>query len=119
MNTVVLIKPDAFERMLVGYIISSIESNFIIHQAKIVYMEGFFIAQHYCHHVAKDYYLDLSTFMQSGPTLALQIGGDPVAVTELRNKLRESLGIENPRNLIHSSDLKNVVYELDLWFPGL
>lgn len=117
MSALVLIKPDAFERRLVGYIISQIEHDFQIINGKIVYMDRDLVSRQYRDHTTKYYYLDLDTFMRSGLTFVLEIGGDPVDVAELRNKLRKSLGIENPRNLIHSSDLKNVVYELDLWFP--
>lgn len=118
-NTVVLIKPDAFERNLVGYIISQIEQRFQITQARIEHMNTYLISRHYKDHITKDYYNTLHNFMFSGPTLALLLFGEDVVVkmTELRNEIRMHLQYKNPRNLIHSSDLENVSYELDLWFP--
>lgn len=118
-HTVVLIKPDAFERNLVGYIISQIEQRFQIIQARIEYMKTLLIAKHYKDHIHKDYYNALHTFMASGPTLALSVFGEDVVtdMIELRHELRIQLQYENPRNLIHSSDLENAIYELDLWFP--
>ena len=120
MNTLVLIKPDAFARKLVGYIIQEIEHDFEIVLAKIVYMDSWLISNHYRDHLEKGYYNALYLFMSSGPTLALDISGEDVVsrMIELRDKLRISLTYQNPRNLIHSSDLANVMFELDLWFPS-
>lgn len=117
MNTVVLIKPDAFERKIVGNIISILEFDFKIMQAKIVYMDSYWISRHYKDHVNKDYYNNLHTFMCSGPTLAMLIFGDPVDLLEYRDEIRNRFGTKNPRNLIHASDLASAIYEINLWFP--
>jgi len=119
MHSVVLIKPDAFERKIVGNIISVLEFDFKIIQAKTVYMNTYWISRHYKDHVDKDYYNNLHAFMSSGPTLALLMFGTDIVVDMLdyRDRIRDCFGTENPRNLIHASDLENVMYELDLWFP--
>lgn len=117
MHSVVLIKPDAFERKIIGNIISIIEDDFKIIQAKIVYMNTYWISRHYKDHIDKDYYNALHNFMCSGPTLALLMFGDIVDMLEYRDEIRHRFGTENPRNLIHASDIANVIYELDLWFP--
>ncbi len=119
MHSVVLIKPDAFERKIVGNIISVLEFDFKIMQAKIVYMNEYWISRHYKDHVDKDYYSNLHAFMCSGPTLALMMFGKDIVVDMLdyRDRIRDCFGAENPRNLIHASDIANSIYELDLWFP--
>lgn len=120
-KTLVLLKPDAFERCLIGYIITHIETEFDVIQARIEYMNTYLISRHYKDHVNKDYYNALHEFMRSGPTLALEVyGADPVPeMLKMRDYLRITLGTKNPRNLIHASDLENAHYELALWFPPI
>lgn len=119
MNSVVLIKPDAFGRRIVGNIISTLEFDFKIIQAKIVYMNTYWVSRHYKDHIDKDYYNVLHNFMCSGPTLALLMFGEDIVpnMLDCRDAIRNRFGIKNPANLIHSSDLENVMYELNLWFP--
>lgn len=118
MHTLVLIKPDAFERNLVGYIITKLEQYRIVNM-KTVYMDTWWISRHYRDHKYKSYYNALHNFMSSGPTLALEVDCYAEDMIDLRNQIREELGVKNPRNLIHSSDPLNVSYELNLWFPDV
>ena len=73
-RTLVLLKPDAVERGLVGQILTRFETKGL----KIVAMDlrqldADTLARHYEEHVGKGFYADLVEFMSRGPVVALAI----------------------------------------------
>nr|3DDI_A Chain A, Nucleoside diphosphate kinase [Acanthamoeba polyphaga mimivirus]3DDI_B Chain B, Nucleoside diphosphate kinase [Acanthamoeba polyphaga mimivirus]3DKD_A Chain A, Nucleoside diphosphate kinase [Acanthamoeba polyphaga mimivirus]3DKD_B Chain B, Nucleoside diphosphate kinase [Acanthamoeba polyphaga mimivirus]3ENA_A Chain A, Nucleoside diphosphate kinase [Acanthamoeba polyphaga mimivirus]3ENA_B Chain B, Nucleoside diphosphate kinase [Acanthamoeba polyphaga mimivirus]3ETM_A Chain A, Nucle len=131
-RTLVLIKPDAFERSLVAEIMGRIEKkNF-----KIVSMKFWskaprnLIEQHYKEHSEQSYFNDLCDFMVSGPIISIVYEG-----TDAISKIRRLQGNTNPlasapgtirgdlandigENLIHASDSEDsAVDEISIWFP--
>ena len=133
-RTLVLLKPDAVERNLVGEILSRFESKGL----KIVAMElrqldAATLGRHYEEHQGKGFYAELVAFMSRGPVVALALEG-PDDTWEI---VRAMMGATNPRsaapgtirgdlgtifteNLVHGSDsAASASRELDIFFPGL
>jgi nucleoside-diphosphate kinase len=133
-RTLVLLKPDAVERGLVGEILGRFESK----NLKIVAMElrslsADLLARHYEEHVGKGFYADLVEFMSRGPVVALVIEGPEdtwevvrtmMGATNPRSAapgtIRGDLGILFTENLVHGSDsLASAAREISIFFPNL
>ena len=133
-RTLVLIKPDAVERGLVGEVISRIERKgltLIAMQLRVVEVE---VAQvHYAEHEGKPFYDSLVEFITGGPLVALVVEG-PRAIAAFRQlaggtdpvekaangSIRGDLGLETQYNLVHGSDSpESAAREIGLWFPEL
>jgi len=133
-RTLVLLKPDAVERQLVGSIVSRFETKGL----KIVAMEfrtldAAILERHYEEHKGKGFYAELVSFMSRGPVVAMVIEGPEDAWEILRNMM----GATNPRNaapgtirgdygtlftenLIHGSDsAASAAREIGIFFPNL
>jgi nucleoside-diphosphate kinase len=133
-RTLVLLKPDAVERQLVGSIVSRFETKGL----KIVAMElrtldAAILERHYEEHKGKGFYAELVAFMSRGPVVALVVEG-PEDTWEI---LRNMMGATNPRNaapgtirgdygtlftenLIHGSDsAASAAREIGIFFPNL
>jgi nucleoside-diphosphate kinase len=133
-RTLVLLKPDAVERGLVGEILSRFEAK----NLKIVAMElrtlsADLLARHYEEHVGKGFYADLVEFMSRGPVVALVVEGPEdtwevvrtmMGATNPRSAapgtIRGDLGILFTENLVHGSDsLASAEREISIFFPNL
>ncbi len=132
-RTLVLIKPDAVRRGLVGQILSRFESKGL----SLVALEQRTIdaAQadaHYAEHVEQPWYPPLREFAISGPLVALVLEGDEaIAVVRLLNgvtdgrqaapgTIRGDLSLSNRENLVHASySEESAAREIALWFPQL
>ncbi|MEY4159238.1 MAG: nucleoside diphosphate kinase [Actinomycetota bacterium] len=133
-RTLVLLKPDAVERGLVGNILSRFETKGL----KIVAMElrkldSAILARHYEEHQGKGFYNDLVAFMSRNPIVALVVEG-PEDTWEI---VRNMMGATNPRtaapgtirgdlgtifteNLVHGSDsADSAAREIKIFFPSL
>ena len=133
-RTLVICKPDAVERGLVGTILSRFERRGLtIAALELRTLDEELLARHYEEHVGKGFYADLVAFMSRGPVVTAAIEGpedtwrvvrDMMGATNPRNAapgtIRGDLGIEFTENLIHGSDgPESAVRELGLFFPGL
>ena len=132
-RTLVLIKPDAVRRGLVGEILGRYETKGLT----IVAMEHRAIDAemadaHYAEHVEQPWYPPLREFAVSGPLVSLVLEGDEaIAVVRLLNgktdgrvadpgTLRGDLSLSNRENLVHASDSEeSATREIALWFPHL
>ena len=132
-RTLVLLKPDAVRRGLVGQVLSRFEAKGLT----IVAMEHRAIdaAQadaHYAEHVDQPWYPPLREFATSGPLVALVLEGDEaIAVVRLLNgvtdgrqaapgTIRGDFSLSNRENLVHASDSEeSAAREIALWFPHL
>jgi nucleoside-diphosphate kinase len=117
--TVVLLKPDAINRGLVGELIKRIEQKGLkIIGIKMLRLDKNITKEHYSHLTDKPFYKDLEAFMISSPIIAIAFQG-PNAVEVVRNTIgatnpqkampgtiRADFAIETGRNLIHASDSK-------------
>ncbi|MFV2102673.1 nucleoside-diphosphate kinase [Micromonospora sp. LOL_024] len=132
-RTLVLIKPDAVRRGLVGEIISRFERKGLRIDAMVARtMDAALADEHYAEHVERPFYPPLKTFMTSGPLVALVLSGDQaievvrglIGATDGRRAaagtIRGDHSLSNRENLVHASDSTDSANrELGLWFPGL
>lgn len=132
-RTLVLLKPDAVRRGLVGEIIGRYEAkglSLVALEARTIDEET--ADQHYAEHVAKDFYPPLRTFITSGTLVAMVLEGDS-AVEVVRGlngatdgrkaapgTIRGDLALSNRENLVHGSDsTDSATREIGVWFPAL
>ncbi|HMS13414.1 MAG: nucleoside-diphosphate kinase [Microthrixaceae bacterium] len=133
-RTLVICKPDAVERGLVGDILSRFERRLLrIVAAELRVIDADTAAQHYAEHVGKPFYDELVSFIGRSPALVAVIEGpedtwkvvrDMMGATNPRNSapgtIRGDLGIEMGENLIHGSDsAESAAREIAIFFPGL
>jgi nucleoside-diphosphate kinase len=133
-RTLVLLKPDAVRRGLIGEIIGRIErkAGWTIAALELRELSQETLEQHYGEHKGKPFYEPLMGFMQSGPVVALVVEGervidglrtlagptDPIAAAP--GSIRGDFGTIVRENLIHASDSEeSAIRELKLFFPGL
>jgi nucleoside-diphosphate kinase len=129
-RTLILCKPDAVSRGLIGEITERIERRgYIISAMKLMQLDGERARAHYAEHKGKPFFDGLVEFITSGPLVALAVEGvgviegcrqligatDPLAAApgSIRGDLAQTIG----RNLVHGSDSPaSAARELDLFF---
>jgi nucleoside-diphosphate kinase len=129
-RTLILCKPDAVSRGLIGEITARIERRgYIISAMKLMQLDGERARAHYAEHKGKPFFDGLVEFITSGPLVALAVEGvgviegcrqligatDPLAAApgSIRGDLAQTIG----RNLVHGSDSPaSAARELDLFF---
>ena len=131
-RTLVLCKPDAVERRLVGEIISRFERKGLrIAEMRMLAIDEDLAGRHYAEHVDKPFFKDLVTFITRGPVVAMIVEGPeaPAVVRTLMGAtnprqaapgtIRGDLAVELTENLVHGSDSpESAARELALFFPG-
>jgi nucleoside-diphosphate kinase len=130
-RTLVLIKPDAVQRGLIGEILSRFERKGLIPvAAQFVVATNAQGQAHYAEHAAKPFFKGLLSFITTGPLLSLALEGDE-AIAVVRNlvgptdgrkappgTIRGDFGISRSSNLVHASDSPEAAErELKIWFP--
>lgn len=132
-RSLVLLKPDAVRRGLVGEILSRFEAKGLTLIAmELRQVDGELADQHYAEHVERDFYPPLRKFITSGPSIALVLEGDEVieavrllnGATDGRKAapgtIRGDHSLSNRENLVHGSDSpESAAREIALWFPDL
>jgi nucleoside-diphosphate kinase len=132
-RTLVLIKPDAVRRGLVGEVLARFErKGLAIVSMDLRTIDAQTADRHYAEHVAKDWYPPLRAFITSGPLVAMVLEGDQaVAVVRGLNgatdgraaaagTIRGDLSLSNRENLVHASDsLESSAREISIFFPDL
>jgi nucleoside-diphosphate kinase len=132
-RTLVLIKPDAVRRGLIGEILRRFERKGLTIDTMVMRgMDAALADAHYAEHVAKAFYPPLKDFMTGGPLVALVLSGEAaidvvrtlVGVTDGRKAaagtIRGDFSLSNRENLVHASDsADSAKRELALWFPDL
>jgi nucleoside-diphosphate kinase len=132
-RTLVLIKPDAVRRGLVGSILGRFESKGLsIVAMTLRTMDATLADEHYADHVDKAFYPPLKAFMTSGPLVAMVLEGDEaidvvralVGSTDGRKAaagtIRGDFSLSNRENLVHASDApESSKREIGLWFAEL
>ena len=133
-RTLVLLKPDAVERGLVGQILGRFEAkNLKVVALDLRTLDADTPARHYEEHVGKGFYADLVEFMSRGPVVALVVEGPEdtwevvrglMGATNPRKAapgtIRGDLGILFTENLVHGSDsLASAAREIGIFFPNL
>ncbi len=132
-RTLVLVKPDAVRRGLVGEIIGRFErKGLTIAAMELRTINAEAADRHYAEHVGKAFYPPLRDFITSGPLVALALEGDQaiavvrtlVGATDGRaaagGTVRGDLSLSNRENLVHASDSpESAQRELSHFFPNL
>ena len=133
-RTLVLLKPDAVERKLVGEILSRFErKGLTIVAMQLRNLDTAILEQHYEEHKGKGFYNDLVSFMSRGPVVALVVEGPDdtwqivrtmMGATNPREALpgtvRGDLGTIFTENLVHGSDsAASADREIKIFFPNL
>lgn len=132
-QTLVLCKPDAVRRGLVGEIVSRIETKGLTLRAlELRRLEEATARKHYAEHVGKPFFGDLVSFITGGPLVAMVVEG-PEAWKVMRTlmgstnpreaapgTIRGDLAVELTENLVHGSDgPESAAREIALFFPNL
>jgi nucleoside-diphosphate kinase len=133
-RTLVIIKPDAVERGLIGEIVGRLEAKGLRMLAAELRLMPLEIAeQHYEEHKGKPFFGELIEFITRSPSLVAVIEGAEETFAVVRalmgatdpkkaapGTIRGDLGTEMPDNLMHGSDsLRSAVREIALFFPDL
>ncbi|CAN5200803.1 nucleoside-diphosphate kinase [soil metagenome] len=132
-RTLVLLKPDAVRRGLVGNILARFEAKGLrLAALELRRIDTELADRHYAEHVEKDFYPPLRAFVTSGPLLSAVLEGEEAVevvraingATDARKaapgSIRGDLSLSNRENLVHGSDsLESAEREIAIWFPGL
>lgn len=130
-RTLVLLKPDAVQRGLIGPILARFEAKGLkIVALKLRQFPKKLIETHYTDHKERSFYPALVAFMTSGPAVALVLEGNQaievtrklMGVTDAAKAepgtIRGDYALSRSNNLVHGSDtLANAQKELALFFP--
>ena len=132
-RTLILVKPDAFERGLTGEVIASFERKGLrLTAMKHMTVERNLAELHYAEHREKPFFGDLVDFITSGPLVAFVLEGheavkaarqiigatDPLEAAP--GSIRGRLALEVQTNLVHGSDsAESASREIGLFFPEL
>jgi nucleoside-diphosphate kinase len=132
-RTLVLIKPDAVRRGLIGEVLARFERKGLtvvaLDQRTV---DGETADRHYAEHVERDFYPPLRAFITSGPLVAMVLEGDQ-AIAVIRGingatdgrvaaagTIRGDLSLSNRENLVHASDsAESAAREIAIFFPNL
>jgi nucleoside-diphosphate kinase len=132
-RTLILVKPDAFERGLTGEVLARFERKGLrIVALRLLEADEEIANRHYAEHTDKPFFGELVEFITRGPLVAGVLEGveavaatrqligstDPVAAGT--GSIRGDFGLEVTFNLVHGSDSdESAAREIELWFPEL
>jgi nucleoside-diphosphate kinase len=133
-RTLVLLKPDAVDRGLVGEILGRIErkAGWRIVALELRTLDLDTLRTHYAEHEGRPFYQPLLEFMSGSPSVALVVEGervvegmralagptDPIAAAP--GSIRGDFGTVVRENLVHASDSeKSAEREIEIFFPTL
>ena len=116
-RTLVIIKPDALTRGIVGEILHRFERKGLrVIGLKLTHLSESQLHEHYAHHKGKPFFLALIEFMRSAPSIVLALEGNNV-VDIVRRMCGETSGLKaepgtirgdyslsNQNNIVHASD---------------
>ena len=132
-RTLVLVKPDAVRRGLVGEVVGRFERKGLsIVAMDLRTIDAEQADRHYAEHLERDFYPPLREFITSGPLVAMVLEGDQaiavvrtlVGATDGRQAaagtVRGDLSLSNRENLVHASDSPDsAAREIAHFFPKL
>jgi len=129
-RTLILLKPDAVQRRLIGRILARFEEKGLtIAALKMMRVSEQLARTHYAVHKGKEFYEPLVRFITSSPIIACVVEGeDAIVVTRKMmgstfgrtaepGTIRGDFGISKRYNLIHGSDSpETAAFEIPLYF---
>jgi nucleoside-diphosphate kinase len=132
-RTLILVKPDAFERSLTGEVISRFERKGLqLSALRLMRVDVDLARRHYAEHAEKPFFGELVDFITRGPLVAMVLEG-----TSAVEAARQVIGATNPLeaapgsirgdfateitfNLVHGSDsAESAAREIGIFFPEL
>ena len=130
-RTLILVKPDAFERGLTGEILARFENKGLkIVALKHLTTPSDLAEKHYDEHKDKPFFGELVDFITGGPLVALvlegyeaykaarQLIGATNPLEAAPGSIRGDYGLEVGTNLVHGSDSpESAAREIGIWFP--
>jgi nucleoside-diphosphate kinase len=133
-RTLVLCKPDAVERSLVGEIVGRLERKGLrVTSMELRTIDADLAGRHYEEHREKPFFGELVSFITRGALVAMVVEGGPDTWQVVRNlmgatnpreatpgTIRGDLALETGENLVHGSDsTESAEREIALFFPNL
>ena len=136
-RSLVLVKPDGFQRGLTGEVLRRIEGKgYRLVALSVLTPTREQLAEHYAEHEGKPFYEPLVEFMSSGPVAAVVIEGqdcikgfrvlagatNPTEALPgtIRGDLGRDWGTKVQQNIVHGSDSpESAAREIAIWFPTL
>ena len=132
-RTLILVKPDAFERSLTGEVVARFERKGLkIAALKLMQVDRSTAEEHYAEHAEKPFFGELVDFITGGPLVAMvlegheavaaarQVIGATNPVEAAPGSIRGDLGLEVQTNLVHGSDsAESSAREIGIFFPEL
>lgn len=135
-RSLVLVKPDGYDRRLTGQVLARIEAKgYRIVALEVRTADRELLDEHYAEHIGKVWYNGLADFMSSGPLVAVVIEGTAASrfpVPRRRDRPHEGRpgtirgdfgrdwGTDAQPNIVHGSDgVESAAREIGLWFPHL
>lgn len=129
-HTLVIIKPDAVQRGLIGEIITRFERRGLrIAAMKLMQIDESLAKRHYAIHEGKPFYEPLIRYITSSPVVVMALeGNDAIEITRRTmgatnpaeaapGTIRADFGLEIGRNLVHGSDgTDTAAFEVPLFF---
>ena len=129
-RTLVIIKPDAVQRGLIGEIVSRFEQRGLrIVGMKLIQIDESLAKRHYAIHEGKPFYEPLIRYITSSPVVVMVLEGNKVIeivrrtmgatnpVEAAPGTVRADFGLEIGRNLVHGSDgPETAAFEVPLFF---
>ena len=129
-RTLILIKPDAFERGLAGEVLARFERKGLrIAALRVVHADEEIANRHYAEHVEKPFFGELVEFITRGPLVAAVLeGAEAIAAARQvigatnpleasPGSIRGDLAVEVTYNLVHGSDSdESAEREIETWF---
>ena len=129
-KTLILIKPDAFERGLTGEILARFERKGLrITELRLLHAHDEIAHRHYDEHTEKPFFGELVSFITGGPLVAAvlegheavaaarQVIGATNPVEAAPGSIRGEYGLEVTYNLVHGSDSDaSADREIASWF---
>ncbi len=132
-RTLILVKPDAFERGLTGELLARFERRGLrIVALRLLTADEEIANRHYAEHTDKPFFGELVEFITGGPLVAAvlegveavsaarQLIGATSPIEAAPGSIRGDLALEVTFNLVHGSDSdESAAREVEIWFPDL
>jgi nucleoside-diphosphate kinase len=130
-RTLILIKPDAFERGLTGEVLARFERKGLrITALRLLQADEEIANVHYAEHADKPFFGELVEFITRGALVAAilegheavaaarQVIGATNPIEAAPGSIRGDFGLEVTFNMVHGSDSdESAEREIDIWFP--
>jgi nucleoside-diphosphate kinase len=132
-RTLILVKPDAFQRGLTGEVVSRFERKGLkLVAMKLMQADEGLANEHYAEHAEKPFFGELVSFITGGPLVAMVLEGESAVeaarqligatnpIEAAPGSIRGDFATEVTFNLVHGSDSEeSAAREIALWFPEL